>query len=41
MQIDILDLKLMVIDLDVFIDREERLIYLEAQLEALQAKELR
>lgn len=35
MQIDILDLKLMVVDLDAFVDREERLIYLEAQVEAL------
>jgi hypothetical protein len=35
MQIDILDLKLMVVDLDVFIEREERMIHLEAQVEEL------
>lgn len=36
MQIDILDLKLMVVDLDVFMEREERLLHLEAQLEAIE-----
>jgi len=38
MQLDILDLKLMIVDLDVFIEREERLIYLEAQLDAIEGR---
>jgi hypothetical protein len=35
MQIDIRDLKLMLVDLDVFMEREERLFQMEAQLDEI------